>query len=125
MLRHRILIARSLRNGVRVHAAELLGQLASPEAASTLKAAEGDAWPAGLLARDSKVRSRIDDQLAKHGLFAADIVAATYDVKQPSVDYHTRRIADLERRRRQLFQDFEALTQRRKMRNVQEAEVVP
>ena len=62
-----------------------------------------------LLARDAKAEA----VLAKTGVLASEIAAAALVFRRETVAYHEARIADLERRRRQLLSDFERLKARK------------
>jgi hypothetical protein len=62
-----------------------------------------------LLARDAKG----DAILTKTGVLRSEITAAALVSRRETVAYHEARIADLERRRRQMLSDFDRLKARK------------
>ena len=109
MLRHRRLLAAVLRTEFR-RMAEGVEEKGDPGHASIRYSMQSDMQLGKLLlARDAKGK----EILAKTGVLASEIAAAALVFRREAVAYHEARIADLERRRRQLLSDFDRLKARK------------
>ena len=109
MLRHRRLLAAVLRTEFRRMAGGV-EENGDPGHASLRYSMQADMQLGKLLlARDAKGEA----VLAKTGVLASEIAAAALVFRRETVAYHEARIADLERRRRQLLSDFDRLKARK------------
>ena len=109
MLRHRRLLAAVLRTEFRRMAGGV-EENGDPGHASLRYSMQADMKLGKLLlARDAKGEA----VLAKTGVLASEIAAAALVFRRETVAYHEARIADLERRRRQLLSDFDRLKARK------------
>lgn len=77
----------------------------------------------GYLAGDPEFRQQVADSLAGRHIDVQELVALAYDGVSEQITVHERAIADLERRRRLLREEFDKLKQAR-LRPIPDAEVV-
>lgn len=69
-------------------------------------------------------RVRADKVLAERGVTRAEISAAAFAARHHQISYHETRIADLERRRRSLLADYDALRAKAKPKPILDADFV-
>ncbi len=62
---------------------------------------------------DVKIRSKAEEELIELGLSAVEIMSEAYRTNHRGVDHHDEKIQELERRRRQVKADFDALQKAR------------
>jgi len=109
MLRHRRLLAAVLRTEFR-RMAEGVEENGDPGHSSmSFSMRSNTQFGKLLLARDAKGEA----VLARTGVLRSEIAAAALVSRRETVAYHEARIADLERRRRQLLSDFDRLKARK------------
>jgi len=109
MLRHRRLLAAVLRTEFR-RMAEGVEENGDPGHSSmSFSMRSNTQFGKLLLARDAKGEA----VLARTGVLRSEIAAAALVSRRETVAYHEARIADLERRRRQMLSDFDRLKARK------------
>lgn len=77
----------------------------------------------GFLAGDPELRRQVDEALAEGHVDVQELLALAYSSISGRIEVHERAIADLERRRRLLRDEFDKLKQAR-LRPIPDAEVV-
>jgi hypothetical protein len=77
-----------------------------------------------LVGSDPKAREQAEARLAEHGYSRSEVTAAAYQRVGQQVGVHDRNLADLERRRRRLREEYDKLKSARLAKVVEDAEVV-
>lgn len=75
----------------------------------------------GLRSKDEEERSKAEAILDAKSVSKAEIAAAAFISRESPVAYHEARIADLERRRRHLMNEYETLKERRRAKEAETA----